>query len=251
MKEKPEQTTICAQGEELVAYLYGELGDHEAAQFRRHMEQCGSCEQELAAFGRVREDVIEWRNRSLPSFDFQQAPLYSNAEAATQKRSALAALRQFFTLAPVWMRAATAAAALAICALVAFTAIHFSERPEAMVKVTPKAPEQAQPRETAGPSTVEINRSEPQDAKEKQADVVEQRPVEIANDNNVVPRRKSRRQTAGMPVVVAQQRKATPDKARASQQARQQLAELVQSSRDEDSGLPRLSDLIDDSSGSN
>ncbi|HEX8175414.1 MAG TPA: zf-HC2 domain-containing protein [Pyrinomonadaceae bacterium] len=249
MKEKPEQTTTCAHAEELVTYLYGELSEHEAAQFRRHMEQCGSCKQELTAFGRVREDVIEWRNQSLPSFDFQQAPLYSNAVAAPQKRSALAALRQFFTLAPMWMRAATAAAALVICALLVFTAIHFSERPEAVVEVTPKAPAQAQPAETTGPRTGEINQSEPQDAREKQASVVDKRSAEIVKDNNGATRRKSRGQ-AGTPVVVAQQRKAAPYKVRASQEARQQLAELVQTSVDDDD-LPRLSDLIDDSSGSN
>lgn len=248
MKEKKDQTTTCDYAEELVTYLYGELSEHEAAQFRRHMEQCGSCKRELAAFSRVRQDVIEWRNLSLPSFDFQQAPLYSKAEAAPQKRSALAALRQFFTLAPMWMRAATAAAALAICALLVFTAIHFSEQPGAVVEVTPKAPAQAQPDAATARRTDEINQSEPQETKEEQ-DVAVERPVETAQDNRAATRRKSRRQ-AGTPVAVAQQRKAAPDKAKASQEARQQLAELVQTSRDDDN-LPRLSDLIDDSSGSN
>lgn len=252
MKEKQEQTGPCARAEDLVTYLYGELSEHEAALFRGHMEQCGSCKQELTAFSRVREDVIEWRNQSLPSFDFQHAtaPARPSAEMPPQKRSALAALRQFFTLSPVWMRAATAAAALAICALVVFTAIHFSERPEAIVQVTPKAATQAQPDETTGRRTEANNQSETRVDKERQAAVVEQqRPVEVAREKNVAPRAKSRRATA-TPVTVAQQKQATPDKVKASQEARQQLAELVQTSRDDDD-LPRLSDLIEDSSGSN
>jgi hypothetical protein len=117
-----------------------------------------------------------------------------------------------------------------------------------VVQVTPKAPAQAEPDAATARRTDEINQSEPQDAKEKQAVPVE-RPVEIAQDNRAATRRKSRRQS-GTPVAVAQQRKAAPDKARASQEARQQLAELVQASRDDDN-LPRLSDLIDDSSGAN
>lgn len=249
MKEKPEQTTTCAHADELVTYLYGELSEHEAAQFRLHMQQCGSCNQEVAAFSRVRANIIEWRDQSLPSFNFLQAPLYSNAETATQKRSALAAFRQFFTLSPMWMRAATVAAALAICALLVFTAIHFSEQPEAIVQVTPKAPEQAQPAETVERRREEINQRGQQDSTEKQAAAAEERTVETAKDNNAMTRRKSRRQAGDAPVVVAQQKQVTPDKARASQEARQQLAELVQASAD-DEDLPRLSDLIDDSSDS-
>jgi len=148
------------------------------------------------------------------------------------------------------MRAATAAAALAICALVVFTAIHFSERPGAVVQVTPKAPTQAPPEAANTRPIEEINQSTPRDEREKQANVAEQkRPVETAKGNGVVAGRKSRGQS-GAPVVVARQSRVAPGKVKASQEARQQLAELVQTSVVEDD-LPRLSDLIEDSSGSN
>ncbi|HKS29425.1 MAG TPA: zf-HC2 domain-containing protein [Pyrinomonadaceae bacterium] len=254
MKDKPEQTnTSCARAEDLVTYLYNEASELEAAEFRRHLDECATCAQEMSVFKSVREDVIEWRNQSLPSFDFQQAgaaPVYSKAEAASGKRSALAALRQFFTLAPAWMRAATAVAALIICALVVFTAIHFSERQGEIAKVAPQSPAQSAPDKVTQPRPQEVKQSVPQETEVKQASVVEQkRAVEVAKDTPVSPRAKSRKAT-GAPVSVAQQRRAAPDKAKASQEARQQLAELVQTSKDDDD-LPRLSDLIEDSSGSN
>lgn len=135
----------CGREEELVAYLYGESAPEEAAAFRRHLSDCASCVEELAAFGGVRESVGEWREevmRSIPALNVAErvAPVTSNASAlktetnapevthvatharaAARKRSASAALREFFSLAPTWLRVGTATAAVLFCALAAFT----------------------------------------------------------------------------------------------------------------------------------
>lgn len=253
MKEKLEQfDEACARAEELVTYLYGEAGEEEAAEFRRHLQGCAVCAQEMAAFSRVREDVVEWRNLSLPSFEFSQAvapAALEQAAAAGQRRSALAALRQFFTLAPAWMRAATAMAALLICALVVFTALYFSEQSGAgLQQIATGDGKESRPDLTVK-SNEELRKQEPQQVKETQATMAaEDGSVEAVDNRATAPPAKSRRQAA-LPVV-ARRNRATPDKVKASQAAREQLAELVQAAKDED-GLPRLSDLIEDGSGSN
>lgn len=123
MSEKFEATKPrgCVRGEELVAYLYGEATKEEAALFGRHLEACAVCRDELAAFGGVRAELGEWRAEALgtvPSFNIGEALAPSNAP---RKRSARAALREFFSLSPLWLRAGACAATLAVCALLALT----------------------------------------------------------------------------------------------------------------------------------
>ena len=256
MKEKLEEQFACARAEDLVTYLYGEANERETADFRLHLKECISCSQELAAFGHVREGVVEWRNQSLPFFGTSQAdvPAHAFTEAAVpvRKRSALAALREFFTLSPLWMRAATAAAAVAVCALIVFTVLHFSERSETVVQVAPNAPTREQVDALVKQRAKELLEKERREDEEKQAAVtpVQEKRADVAKkDNKAAPRVTSRRST-GTTAVLARKNRETPDKAKALQEARQQLAEFVQTSK-EDDGLPRLSDLIDDANDSN
>ena len=115
----------CGRSEELVAYLYGESTPVKAELFRRHLDACAACREELAAFGGVREGLGEWRAQvlgSLPALGIHEA--FTNATPPPRpgrKRSAAAALREFFTLSPLWLCAAVPAAVLAVCALAALT----------------------------------------------------------------------------------------------------------------------------------
>jgi hypothetical protein len=84
----------------------------------------------LAAFAGVREAVGHWRAEIL---DGMPALSHANAVAPpgtprerasvvaqpAPRRAALDALREFFRLSPLWLRAGAATAALAVCALVA------------------------------------------------------------------------------------------------------------------------------------
>ncbi|HEV7844154.1 MAG TPA: zf-HC2 domain-containing protein [Pyrinomonadaceae bacterium] len=246
MKENLKQSVSCARAEDLVTYLYGEASKSEAVEFERHIERCDSCRNELAAFSRVREDVIEWRNQSLPSFESSHAvaPVLSEAPVATRKRSALAAFREFFTLSPIWMRAATAMAVIVVCALLVFTVAHFSETPGTVVKVVPTGPTQAEVSEMVKKQAEELRRKEQQEAA---VIVPEQRSAEVLKGNGAAPPVKTKRSAGSQSSAVAKkQNQDTPDKVKSSQEVRQQLAELVQRQK-EDDGLPRLSDLIDDS----
>lgn len=127
-KRDPTATTPrgCERGEELVAYLYGETTKEEAGLFRLHLDACAVCREELTALGGVREGLSAWRAEALgtvPSLNIEEAfaPAARILPAAPRKRSAREALREFFSLSPLWLRAGAFAAALAVCALLALT----------------------------------------------------------------------------------------------------------------------------------
>ncbi|HSS21097.1 MAG TPA: zf-HC2 domain-containing protein [Pyrinomonadaceae bacterium] len=103
----------CGREGDLISFLYGELSEAEAPAFARHLQQCASCSTELAGFQSVRESVVSWRNESL-SYDSLQP---STAVVVERKPSALAALREFFTLSPMWLKGAVAFATIALCLL--------------------------------------------------------------------------------------------------------------------------------------
>jgi hypothetical protein len=116
----------CGRAEEFVTYLYGEATPEESKVFRRHLAGCAVCREELSALGGVREAVGAWRAEALgtlPSLDFggALAPAAVSTVKPERRRSASAALREFFSLAPLWLRAGAFAAALAVCALAALT----------------------------------------------------------------------------------------------------------------------------------
>jgi len=97
----------CGQEGELIAFLYGEQSDVEARTFQRHLHDCGICNAELAAFKGVRESVVAWRNESLGGLSSPARGMLSPVTAHEQP-SALAALREFFNLSPLWMKGALA-----------------------------------------------------------------------------------------------------------------------------------------------
>jgi hypothetical protein len=113
-------TGECARADDLLAYLYDEASAEQHRLFTRHLDSCAVCRDELAAFGGVRERVGAWRDEVLsgaPRVDLSGA--LSQAPAVPSDTSACVALREFFALSPLWLRAGTAVAALVVCALAA------------------------------------------------------------------------------------------------------------------------------------
>ena len=116
----------CGCAEQLVAYLYGEAAPEEAKAFRTHLDGCAVCREELAAFGAVREAVGEWRAQVLSTVPLlnigEELSLAASSHPAPErKRSAMAALREFFSLSPLWLQAGSVAALLVVCGLAALT----------------------------------------------------------------------------------------------------------------------------------
>jgi hypothetical protein len=120
---------VCERAEDLISFLYGELGEPEARSFEQHRRNCPTCESELAGFGSVHESVIAWRDQAL-GLESRASLLSSTAPplARARKRSALAAVHSFFELSPLWMKAATAFAAVLFCLLAGLAVLRSTEK---------------------------------------------------------------------------------------------------------------------------
>jgi hypothetical protein len=114
---------ICHRAEDLVTYLYGEAGEADAKDFAVHLQQCDACRGEFRVFQQVHDSILVWRNEALGSaFSPAVRPPESAVELTQfvrprQRLTALAALREFFSVSPLWLRAATGFAALLLCGL--------------------------------------------------------------------------------------------------------------------------------------
>lgn len=107
-----DYSPTCERADDLLSVLYGEAGEREQRDFELHLKQCANCRAEFASFALVRESIGDWRDEALSGFVSAHA-------TPPVKKSALAALRQFFDLSPLWLKAAVGFAAVAFCALAA------------------------------------------------------------------------------------------------------------------------------------
>jgi len=84
----------------------------------------------------VHESILLWRNEALGTFnpvseaaDLARATSSVKLVQHERKLSALQALREFFSVSPLWLRGATAFAALLLCALALVVISRSSRRP--------------------------------------------------------------------------------------------------------------------------
>lgn len=141
--------TVCERAEDLISFLYGELSEADAGRFERHLRQCDECELEFKEFGQIRTSIGEWRNESLgarsPAFSEQPLLAPANARVGLQpKRSAVAALREFFALSPPWMRGAVALAMVTFCMCAALAVAYLKSHEPHIVRVSPDKPSSQQ-----------------------------------------------------------------------------------------------------------
>ena len=127
------ENTSCERAPDLIAFLYNEVTESEARDFKLHLQQCSSCRDELASFGVVRESITAWRDEALSGFVSTPVP------TKTRSKSALAALRQFFDLSPLWLKAATGFAVLTFCALAVLAFVRLQPKAPAVVAKDPDA----------------------------------------------------------------------------------------------------------------
>src|SRR4051794_35363486 len=103
-----QNSPSCERESDLIAFLYGEAAEREARDFQLHLQQCSTCREEAASLGVVRESITAWRDEALAGF------VSTPVTTQPQQKSALAALRQFFDLSPLWLKGATAFAAVGV-----------------------------------------------------------------------------------------------------------------------------------------
>lgn len=136
--QKINERPVCHRAEDLVTYLYGEANAEEAGDFSTHMQQCDACRTEFNVFHQVHESIVAWRNEALGTTS--PAPVFVTNPAVEmgafvqheRKLSALAALREFFSVSPLWLRGATAFAGLLLCALIVFAVSRAWQQPPVM-----------------------------------------------------------------------------------------------------------------------
>lgn len=136
MQDRNERP-LCHRAEDLVTYLYGEATAAEARDFAAHMQQCDACRAEFNVFNQVHDSIVTWRNEALGPIA-SAAPAREDvrlvsAEIVQHRRRlpALAALREFFSVSPFWLRGATAFAGLLLCALLIFVVSRMWRQPAA------------------------------------------------------------------------------------------------------------------------
>src|SRR2546430_3640560 len=135
-----KQRPACHRAEDLVTYLYGEASEADALDFSKHLQQCDACRSEFGVFNQVHESILTWRNEALgAAFDPRAAAIDSAVESSQfvrheRKLSALAAMREFFTVSPLWLRGATAFAALLLCVIGVTMVARLSRRPVDIAK---------------------------------------------------------------------------------------------------------------------
>jgi anti-sigma factor RsiW len=115
MKE-PMNSPSCERAPDLIAFLYHEMDERETREFPLHLQHCSQCRDEAASLGDVRESLTAWRDEALAGF-------VSTPVTTKTRKSAIAALRQFFDLSPLWLKGAAAFAMVAFCVLVAFAVV--------------------------------------------------------------------------------------------------------------------------------
>jgi len=219
MNERP----VCHRAEDLVTYLYGETSTADARDFAGHLQRCDACRAEFAIFKQVHESVALWRNEALGSaFSPQTArvPAEANSDLPQPERklSALGALREFFSVSPLWLRGATAFAAVLLCVLAIFAISRSWNKPTQVAK---SSTEEKRYTETEFNTEV-AKRVDKQVSDFKRSQASSPQTNVVLNNKQVNPSRKQsspRRQLASTSVPSRSQR--TP---RLTQQEREQLA---------------------------
>ncbi len=228
-----EESGLCHRGSDVVAFLYGEASETELVDFRKHLKACLICREELSSFGDVREGVAAWRNEALrPSL--AGAP---NPQELTERqvirlpanRSALSALREFFALSPLWLRGATAFAAVLFVSLLVVTGLRFFGREESVVV------RHAQPSSTGlvldGKVLVA---STPAKSNSLDSERVPVNQAVADNTKNTGTTHKQQKRKSNAPIL--------------SNEERSQLGDLLIAERkDDEDSVPRLYDLLSES----
>jgi hypothetical protein len=135
MMNQIPNTQACARTNDLISFLYGEVGESDTRDFERHLQLCVSCQSEIASFTQVRGAVGEWKTEVMTVL----SPVYeSKLGQPFRQKSAIAALREFFALSPFWMKSAVAFATVLFCILAARTVGRLAaEHPQPMTAVVP------------------------------------------------------------------------------------------------------------------
>lgn len=124
----------CARANDLVAFLYDEIDEQEVRDFELHLQNCSECTLELRGFRQMRQSIVAWRDECLSVTPASLVGRHavdvsvSSELVLPNKRSAVAAVRQFFALSPLWLKGAVAFASVLFCVVAALAVSQLLQR---------------------------------------------------------------------------------------------------------------------------
>jgi anti-sigma factor RsiW len=252
--EEREHISECKFSEGLISYLYGEITPADSRKFEAHLGTCQTCCAEFAEFTQVRDRVGEWRTRTLdlvtiaPSWVEPAGPTLQGSAARGETRSAMAALREFFSLSPLWLRGATVAAALIFCALAFFALSRLADNRTVVVNPTRTLPSDSEIAKQVEERALELAGNRKNLANGDAGDLEEREQVaslepEATSVTPQVARHRIKRQL-GLPLNTFSRELAT---LRSDEVENQRLmSDLGLTAARDEERVPRLSDLLDE-----
>lgn len=108
------QNSACEYAEQAAAYLYDEFDDDQKAGFETHLQNCGSCADELADFSILHSSIQDWKRTD---FDHLPTPVFvmpNESKTFTVKSSWLDDVISFFRFSPAFLTSAAAVLVLAL-----------------------------------------------------------------------------------------------------------------------------------------
>ncbi len=230
-----EERTIaptCERGSDLIAFMYGEDPD-EAREFETHLKTCQQCKKELASFLGIRDSVLAWKQEALGVVPANVAAAIPQATLLTRhepkKPSALAAIRGFFDLSPLWMKAAVAFGFVVFCVALALAPLRVFDNTQPVVV------DQKRYTETELKTEVEKALQEQRELIAKQ-DAPPVTPV--SGDERRYPKRTPR------PIVAVQENQKAKQRPLTKSERQQLAADLRLITADDDSDFGLLGDRI-------
>ncbi len=112
----------CKFTDEIVSYMYDEIGEPERSEFEQHLMDCTVCTDEFAGISNARFSMYEWRKEEFAHLPTPNIviPYHEKAEAI----GFFAGLRDLLTLSG-WPAAATVAAGLIVSIGLGFVAVNY------------------------------------------------------------------------------------------------------------------------------
>src|SRR5687768_3655002 len=106
----------CGFADEIVSYIYDEIGATDRRRFESHLSECDGCTEEFAAVSNARFSVFEWHREEFAHLLTPEIVIPYAAKQTTvaesSSKGALAGFRGFLTLLG---RPMAVAATLAVC----------------------------------------------------------------------------------------------------------------------------------------
>jgi Putative zinc-finger len=229
MNQTPN-TQTCARANDLISFLYGEVGERDARDFEKHLHHCGNCQSEIASFTQVRGAIGEWKTEVMSVLSHAYD---SKLAQPLKQKSAIAALKEFFALAPFWMKSAVTFATVLFCVLAVRT-------------VGRLASEQPQPKKSITSAVASDAKYSEQEMRSILERALAERTVQLTSNRNEKPvqKRVLRRENTGRRVQAGSAQMTRGRRPLTKSELEQLAADLRLFSTRDDEGLNLLGDRI-------